>query len=45
MEESNDLGFFQVKKSRIHGFLNAVTGVNMSDKVLIDVVIDEDEGS
>ncbi|WP_342260132.1 hypothetical protein [Candidatus Tisiphia endosymbiont of Metellina segmentata] len=45
MEESNDLGFFQVKKSRIHGFLNAVTGVNMSDKVLIDVVIDEDEGN
>lgn len=45
MEELNDPGFSQVKKSKIHGFLNAVTGVSMSDKVLIDVVLDAEEGN
>lgn len=45
MEELNDPTSSQVKKSKIHGFLNAVTGVSMSDKVLIDVVLDTEEGN
>ncbi|OZG31395.1 MULTISPECIES: hypothetical protein [Rickettsieae] len=44
-QELNNLKITQVKKSKIYDFLNSITMVDISDKILIDVIPNEQEGT
>ncbi|WP_342271935.1 hypothetical protein [Candidatus Tisiphia endosymbiont of Parasteatoda lunata] len=44
-QELNNLKIAQVKKSKIYDFLNSITMVDISDKILIDVIPNEQEGN